>query len=46
MEPIVIITGGSIAAVIAAGAYLRWGLVPVGIAYRIGRQVGQWRASA
>ena len=40
METIEII-GGSAAAVIAAGAYLRRGVMPAVVAYRLGRTMGQ-----
>jgi hypothetical protein len=38
------ITGG--AAVVAAGAYLKWAAWPLAIAYRLGREVGQLRERA
>ena len=34
------IIGGSVAAVTAAGAYLRFATAPVRLAYRAGRQMG------
>jgi hypothetical protein len=35
------ITGGAVAATIAAGAYLRWGVKPVAIAFQLGRLIGR-----
>jgi hypothetical protein len=35
------IIGGGAAAVIAAGAYLKWATMPVVGAYRLGREVGR-----
>ena len=35
------ISGGAV--VVAAGAYLKWAVRPVAIAYRLGREVGQLR---
>lgn len=35
------IIGGTAAAVIAAGAYLRWATMPTVAAYRVGRGIGR-----
>jgi hypothetical protein len=39
MTPVTI--GVAIAGVAASGAYLRWAITPVSIAYRIGRAIGR-----
>ena len=43
METIEII-GASTAAVIAAGAWLKWATLPVVVAYRVGRGMGRLQA--
>jgi len=41
MNAIQIIAAG--AGILGAGAYLRWAITPVCLAYEIGRFVGAWR---
>lgn len=40
----VVIWGAATAAVITAGAYLRWACVPLGIAYWAGKHIGRQSA--
>lgn len=42
MAPVII--AGAVLATAALGAWLRWAVIPVFVAYRIGHMIGRWTA--